>query len=326
MNSAPGLRSATPADGEAIRDLTSQLGYDAEVAAVRERLARILQREDQRFVVAELDEKIVGWIHLLRGEFVDGEPFVAIAGLVVDHAHRNQGIGRVLLEHAEGWSREQGCRIVRLWSSTVRTDAHRFYERHGYVRVKTQYAFAKALDSSGDGRLTAMAPRIDAAAPGARPQQTTSQEMVIRRAAPADRETLFDIWLRSVRATHGFVSEDDMTVFMPLVREYLGSNGTDFWVLCTGDGSPIGFMGLAGSKMESLFLAPEQHGRGGGRRMVEHARVLCGELTVDVNEQNTGAVAFYKACGFVVEGRSELDESGRPYPLLHMRLSPGTPS
>jgi putative acetyltransferase len=39
-----------------------------------------------------------------------------------------------------------------------------------------------------------------------------------------------------------------------------------------------------------------------------------------VNEQNTAAVAFYKACGFVVEGRSELDETGRPYPLLHMRL------
>jgi putative acetyltransferase len=60
--------------------------------------------------------------------------------------------------------------------------------------------------------------------------------------------------------------------------------------------------------------------------MVEHARALCGELTVDVNEQNTGAVAFYEACGFVVEGRSALDESGRAYPLLHMRLPPDTAS
>jgi putative acetyltransferase len=53
---------------------------------------------------------------------------------------------------------------------------------------------------------------------------------------------------------------------------------------------------------------------------------LRGELTVDVNEQNTGAVAFYEACGFVVEGRSALDESGRAYPLLHMRLPPDTAS
>jgi putative acetyltransferase len=42
---------------------------------------------------------------------------------------------------------------------------------------------------------------------------------------------------------------------------------------------------------------------------------------VDVNEQNSAARRFYEACGFVVEGRSELDDQGRPYPLLHMRLA-----
>ena len=52
---------------------------------------------------------------------------------------------------------------------------------------------------------------------------------------------------------------------------------------------------------------------------MRHARELKGELTVDVNEQNPAAVRFYEACGFVVEGRSELDSSGRPFPLLHMR-------
>ena len=57
------------------------------------------------------------------------------------------------------------------------------------------------------------------------------------------------------------------------------------------------------------------------RFLVEHARATRGELTVDVNEQNTGAVDFYAACGFVVEGRSELDGTGRPYPLLRMRLA-----
>jgi putative acetyltransferase len=82
----------------------------------------------------------------------------------------------------------------------------------------------------------------------------------------------------------------------------------------------MGFMGMSGSKMESLFLAPEFQGRGGGRRLVRHAQELRGELTVDVNEQNPAARRFYEACGFVVEGRSELDDAGRPFPLLHMRL------
>jgi len=142
----------------------------------------------------------------------------------------------------------------------------------------------------------------------------------IRRATPNDRDGLFEIWLRSVRATHTFVSEADIESFMPLVRDYLASSETEFWVLCDAEGAVMGFMGMAGSKMESLFLAPECHGRGGGRRLVEHARALRGQLTVDVNEQNTAAVGFYSACGFVVEGRSAVDDTGRPYPLLHMRL------
>ena len=73
--------------------------------------------------------------------------------------------------------------------------------------------------------------------------------------------------------------------------------------------------------MEALFLAPEFHRCGGGRQLVQHAQDLHGELTVDVNEQNPGACDFYQRCGFVVEGRSELDDRGRPYPLLHMRLA-----
>jgi putative acetyltransferase len=145
--------------------------------------------------------------------------------------------------------------------------------------------------------------------------------MTIRRATPDDRPILFDIWLRSARATHTFVPETDIQAFMPLVREYLASETTEFWVLCDDDGTVMGFMGMSGPTMESLFLAPEFLRRGGGRRLVDHARAAHSELTVDVNEQNTGGVAFYKACGFVVEGRSELDDTGRPYPLLHMRLT-----
>jgi RimJ/RimL family protein N-acetyltransferase len=57
-----------------------------------------------------------------------------------------------------------------------------------------------------------------------------------------------------------------------------------------------------------------------GRQLVQHARTLRRELTTDVNEQNHAARRFYEGCGLVVEGRSELDDTGRPYPLLHMRL------
>ena len=144
--------------------------------------------------------------------------------------------------------------------------------------------------------------------------------MIIRLAIPTDRDALVDIWLRSVRATHTFLSEEDVQSLLPQTRDYLTSDGPELWVLSCDSGAIMGFMGMSGSKMEALFLAPEFHRRGGGRRMVRHAQELRGELTVDVNEQNPAARKFYEACGFVVEGRSELDDAGRPFPLLHMRL------
>jgi putative acetyltransferase len=145
--------------------------------------------------------------------------------------------------------------------------------------------------------------------------------MDIRRAIVTDRAVLLDVWLRSVRATHTFVSEEEIQSMIPQVRDYLASSAPELWVLCDDFGAIMGFMGMSGSKMESLFLAPELQRRGAGRRLVQHAQALHGELTVDVNEQNAAARAFYEACGFVVEGRSELDDQGRPYPLLHMRLA-----
>jgi putative acetyltransferase len=144
--------------------------------------------------------------------------------------------------------------------------------------------------------------------------------MNIRRAISTDRELLLDVWLRSVRATHAFVSQEDLQSMIPQVRNYLASSEPEFWVACDEAGTIMGFMGLSGSQMDSLFLAPEFHRRGAGRRLVRHAQALHGELTADVNEQNVAARAFYEACRFVVEGRSELDGQGRPYPLLHLRL------
>jgi putative acetyltransferase len=56
-----------------------------------------------------------------------------------------------------------------------------------------------------------------------------------------------------------------------------------------------------------------------GRRLVRHAVVELGATAVDVNEQNQEAVAFYRRLGFDVEGRSDVDSMGKPFPLLHMR-------
>lgn len=144
--------------------------------------------------------------------------------------------------------------------------------------------------------------------------------MKIRQATKEDRELLPDLWLRSVRATHTFLTEGEIQSLLPFVREYLTSPDAELWVLFSADGAVMGFLGMSGCKIEAMFLAPEFLRQGGGRRFVEHALSLHAELTVDVNEQNPAACRFYESCGFVVERRSGQDDAGRPYPLLHMRL------
>ena len=144
--------------------------------------------------------------------------------------------------------------------------------------------------------------------------------MTIREALSSDRDALLDIWLRSVRATHTFLTEQNIQALLPEVRDIAFAK-LELWVLCSG-ARAIGFLGLSGSKVEALFLAPESLRLGGGRMLLDHARRRKGPLTADVNEQNPEAVRFYEACGFTVTGRSQMDSNGRPFPLLHMREKP----
>jgi predicted N-acetyltransferase YhbS len=161
------IRPARLTDAEAIAGLTAQLGYDVAASDLAERLSRIMTRRDQQVLLAETEGAVVGWVHTAVAEFLEAERFVIVAGVVVDAVHRRQRVGRTLMAHAEQWAREQGCSIVRLWSSSSRTDAHRFYDNLGYTRIKTQVAFAKALtDSPHD--LRSLMPHLPVEGTGSR--------------------------------------------------------------------------------------------------------------------------------------------------------------
>ncbi|WP_431482782.1 acetyltransferase [Pseudomonas solani] len=135
----------------------------------------------------------------------------------------------------------------------------------------------------------------------------------------SDRQRLVEVWEAAVRATHHFLVEDDIQFFKPLVRDaYLDS----VKLACSrdADGRIQGFIGTAGGTVEMLFVDPAQHGKGIGRALLLHAIDHKGATTVDVNEQNPQAVGFYLRMGFEVASRSELDGSGKPFPILHLRL------
>ena len=154
-------RSARAEDAPPVAALVTQLGYESTADQVAQRLTRVLARSDQQFIVAEDAGRLVGWVHVQLAEYVESGRFAVIGGLVVDRAHRRQGIGAALMAGAEAWARRQGCGVMRLWSSITRTPAHRFYAGLGYAQVKTQYTFVKALDAGGADMATRLVPRAE---------------------------------------------------------------------------------------------------------------------------------------------------------------------
>jgi putative acetyltransferase len=156
----------------------------------------------------------------------------------------------------------------------------------------------------------------------------------IRRARPGEEPQLFAIWEAAVAATHDFVAPADIAFYAALVRErYLPRARVD--VAVARDDTPLGFVGIAGNRIEALFVHPDHARCGIGRRLVEHARRNPGwlaaapsvrALRVDVNEENLPARAFYARMGFEVVGRSRLDACGKPYPILHLACARAAPA
>jgi putative acetyltransferase len=137
----------------------------------------------------------------------------------------------------------------------------------------------------------------------------------IRRAAADDRDRLVDIWWRSALASHRFLSTSELEALLPEVRD-LNLETLQTWVLCAPDSEAVGFLVMNGREVDALFIAPQWVRRGGGTRLLRHARRIAGPLTVEVNEQNIDAVEFYLARGFEIVRRTPTDRAGRPYPLL----------
>ena len=73
----------------------------------------------------------------IAAERVDG-PTVEFHRLYLDAHLRGRGLGRQLFETAVEWARNHGAWRVELWSDTRFEDAHRLYERLGYVKTDTR--------------------------------------------------------------------------------------------------------------------------------------------------------------------------------------------
>lgn len=129
---------------------------------------------------------------------------------------------------------------------------------------------------------------------------------------------LINVWEASVRATHLFLSDDEINRIKAYVPQ--APAGVAHLIIAEDEnGAPIAFMGIENGTLEMLFVALKERGKGVGKRLILYGIEYCGVERLAVNEQNPQAKGFYERMGFQVYKRTERDEQGNPYPLLHMR-------
>lgn len=143
------LRRAENRDAPVIAELSGQLGYAAEVAATARRLRPILASSAEAVFVAEVAKgEIVAWMHVFATRRIESEGLAEIGGLVVASEWRRKGIGRKLVEAAEGWAETKSRGALRVRSNTTREAAHAFYAGMGFEKIKNQAVYQRRVSES----------------------------------------------------------------------------------------------------------------------------------------------------------------------------------
>lgn len=134
-----------------------------------------------------------------------------------------------------------------------------------------------------------------------------------------DRDELVALWEASVRATHLFLTEENIQEIKNYV--FVMNFAAVPVYCCKSEKSQlIGFFGVEHQKLEMLFLHPDYFGLGLGSQLLKYAIEKLGANHLDVNEQNDAAVRFYIKNKFQVVKRNPLDGMGNPFPILEMKL------
>ena len=130
------------------------------------------------------------------------------------------------------------------------------------------------------------------------------------------KDELVEVWEKSVRSSHNFLTEADVDFYRSRIREtYL--QAVELYAIRTT--SIVAFMGLSDDMVDMLFVLPTEKGRGYGSALIDFALYEKNRDRVDVNEENTEAYRFYLNRGYQVTGRDQVDSDGRPFPIIHMR-------
>ncbi|MBQ6889820.1 MAG: GNAT family N-acetyltransferase [Oscillospiraceae bacterium] len=144
LNNDFSIREAVASDAAAIWRLNcSEMGYQYPLDDTAQNITKLLRSSADKIFVAVYDGSVVGYVHANDYDVLYAPHMKNIMGIAVSSEHKQQGIGRALLQQVEHWACKTGAAGIRLVSGASRTDAHEFYRRCGYSGGKEQLNLKK---------------------------------------------------------------------------------------------------------------------------------------------------------------------------------------
>ena len=134
------LRNAVAADYKEINDVSEHLDYTKlSLVEAEAKLNQLLVSEIDFVYVATVQGRVVAWLHAFKAQRLASPDFIEIAGLVVCPEHRDQGLGRKLVDRVT----LNNPGKLRVRCNEKRSDAHKFYESIGFQPNKSQRVFER---------------------------------------------------------------------------------------------------------------------------------------------------------------------------------------
>ena len=134
------IRTARPEDAAELARLFTELGHATTEDEVRTRWSAWQAGGNVGLVVDGAHNELIGAATLHQTIVLHRpKPIGRISALIVDARHRDEGIGRALVNYAERMFRDAGCGMVEVTSNMRRADAHAFYQHLGYELTSARF-------------------------------------------------------------------------------------------------------------------------------------------------------------------------------------------
>lgn len=118
----------------------------------------------------------------------------------------------------------------------------------------------------------------------------------IRQYMDSDLNAVLDSWEVATGLAHKFMTDEFIALKRKNVADIYMPN-TDTWV-AEIDSEVQGFIALMGNEVGAIFLQPNCHGKGVGKKLMDKAQELLGDLEVEVFKENSIGRKFYSQYGF----------------------------